>query len=125
MPHRRGRRQRVMFASSVKRPSEFSGLAMHTSSMPALAFRHALGHTTVTPSLYFASPCPPRGETTMPWHFLVVDGADAKSVFPLPEQGVLVIGRSHQEVDIYLNDLFVGRVHCQVEVAPDGKVTAK
>ena len=61
----------------------------------------------------------------MPWHFLVVDGADARSVFPLPEQGVLVIGRSHQEVDIYLNDLFVGRVHCQVEVAADGKVMAK
>lgn len=61
----------------------------------------------------------------MPWHFLVVDGADARSVFPLPEQGVLVIGRSHQEVDIYLNDLFVGRVHCQVEVTADGKIKAK
>lgn len=61
----------------------------------------------------------------MPWQFLVVDGADAKSVFPLPERGVVKIGRSHEEVDIYLNDLFVARVHCQVELTPDGKVVAK
>src|SRR5262245_50639633 len=61
----------------------------------------------------------------MPWHFLVVDGADARSVFPLPEPDVIVIGRSHQDADIYLNDLFVARVHCQVEVTPDGKVMAK
>ncbi len=61
----------------------------------------------------------------MPWQFLVVDGADAKSVFPLPERGTVLIGRSHQDVDIFLNDLFVARVHCQIEVSGDGKLTAK
>src|SRR3989442_158531 len=61
----------------------------------------------------------------MPWQFLVVDGADAQSVFPLPEHGTILIGHSHREVDIFLNDLYVGRVHCEVKVTGEGTVVAK
>ncbi|MFO0966360.1 MAG: FHA domain-containing serine/threonine-protein kinase [Gemmataceae bacterium] len=61
----------------------------------------------------------------MPWQFLVVDGADASTVFPLPERGAIVIGRSHDDVDIVLNDLFIGRHHCQVEVTEEGTARVK
>ena len=55
----------------------------------------------------------------MPWRLLVVDGADAARCFPLPATGALVIGNSHKYADIHLNDLYVGRVHCQVETEDD------
>jgi len=51
----------------------------------------------------------------MPWRLLVIDGADANRFFPLPATGSLVIGNSHKFTDICLNDLYVARVHCQIE----------
>jgi serine/threonine protein kinase len=50
----------------------------------------------------------------MVWRFYVVDGADQKQCFLLPEQGTVTIGRS-RHADIILHDLYVGRVHCEVE----------
>jgi serine/threonine protein kinase len=50
----------------------------------------------------------------MVWRFYVVDGADLKQFFLLPEQGTITIGRS-RHADIILHDLYVGRVHCEVE----------
>src|SRR5437763_6318077 len=58
----------------------------------------------------------------MPWQLFVVDGADAKRVYPLPEAGSVVIGNSHKHADICLHDLYVARCHCHIEVA-DGLVT--
>src|SRR5262249_54711352 len=55
----------------------------------------------------------------MPWRLLVIDGADANRFFPLPATGSLVIGNSHKFTDICLNDLYVARVHCQVETEDD------
>lgn len=57
----------------------------------------------------------------MPWQLFVVDGADAKRVFPLPESGSVLIGNSHKHADICLHDLYVARVHCHIDVV-DGKV---
>src|SRR5262245_11411514 len=57
----------------------------------------------------------------MPWQLFVVDGADAKRAFPLPESGSVLIGNSHKHADICLHDLYVARVHCQIDV-DEGKV---
>lgn len=51
----------------------------------------------------------------MPWRLQVVDGADTGRIFPLPEAGSVIIGNSHKYSDICLNDLYVARVHCQIE----------
>jgi serine/threonine-protein kinase len=51
----------------------------------------------------------------------VIDGADQGRYFPLGEEGTLIIGTSHKRADIHLNDLYVSRVHCYVELA-DGMV---
>lgn len=58
----------------------------------------------------------------MAWQFLCVDGADAKRVFPLPNQGVVIIGGSHKHCDLCLHDLYVGRVHCQIDIDEAGDV---
>jgi hypothetical protein len=52
----------------------------------------------------------------------VIDGADKGQSFLLPEAGAVLIGNSRKHTDICLHDLFVARVHCQVEVEGD-KVT--
>jgi serine/threonine protein kinase len=51
----------------------------------------------------------------------VVDGGDQGRVFPLPESGVVLIGSNRKHTNICLHDLYVARVHCQVEVA-EGQV---
>jgi len=57
----------------------------------------------------------------MAWRFLVIDGADAKQTFPLPPQGKVTIGGGFQEqADICLHDLYVSRLHCEVETSADG-----
>lgn len=52
----------------------------------------------------------------MAWRFHVVDGADQNKFFLLPEQGKVTLGRSQRHADIILHDLYVARVHCEVEV---------
>lgn len=52
----------------------------------------------------------------MPWLFRVTDGADQGKTFYLPEAGVLVIGSSRKHADIALNDLYVARVHAELEI---------
>ncbi|HEV3145048.1 MAG TPA: serine/threonine-protein kinase, partial [Gemmataceae bacterium] len=55
----------------------------------------------------------------MPWRLLVIDGADVNRFFPLPASGSMVIGNSHKYTDVCLNDLYVARVHCQIETEED------
>jgi hypothetical protein len=55
----------------------------------------------------------------MPKRLLVIDGADKGQSFLLPEAGAVLIGNSRRNTDICLHDLFVARVHCQVEVEGD------
>lgn len=57
----------------------------------------------------------------MTWRLQVVDGADAQRLFPLPDAGTMVIGNSHKYADICLNDLYVSRIHCQIEIE-EGRV---
>lgn len=57
----------------------------------------------------------------MPWRLLVVDGADKGRSFPLVDNETKLIGSSRRNVDIALNDLYVARVHCEVQTEA-GKV---
>src|SRR5262249_5809502 len=50
---------------------------------------------------------------------LVIDGADRGQPFYLPEAGVVTLGNNGKQADIVLHDLYVARVHCQVEVRGD------
>jgi pSer/pThr/pTyr-binding forkhead associated (FHA) protein len=61
-------------------------------------------------------------ETAMRKLLLVIDGADQGRSFLLPEAGTVTIGKDRKYADIVLNDLYVSRVNCEVEVAGD-KVT--
>ena len=60
---------------------------------------------------------PPPGRLIK--RLLVIDGADRGRSFPLPESGTLTIGKSHKSSDIILHDLFVSRVHCQLQIEGD------
>jgi serine/threonine-protein kinase len=53
----------------------------------------------------------------MAMRLLVIDGADQGQSFSITEDGVLSIGSSRRNTDICLHDLFVRRVHCQLDVA--------
>jgi serine/threonine protein kinase len=55
----------------------------------------------------------------MPKRLLVFDGPDKGQSYLLPEAGAVRIGASRKNTDICLHDLFVARVHCQVELNGD------
>jgi serine/threonine protein kinase len=55
----------------------------------------------------------------MAWRLLVIDGADEGRAYPLAVAGARTIGNSHNYADICLNDLYVGRIHCEVVVDGD------
>ncbi|MFO0842702.1 MAG: serine/threonine-protein kinase, partial [Gemmataceae bacterium] len=50
----------------------------------------------------------------MAWRLYVFDGADQRKAFPLPRKGRVRIGREGH-ADIALHDIYVNRVHCEVE----------
>jgi serine/threonine protein kinase len=51
-------------------------------------------------------------------HLLVIEGPDQGRVFPLAG-GALVVGSSNKNTDICLNDPYVSRLHCKVEIRDD------
>jgi pSer/pThr/pTyr-binding forkhead associated (FHA) protein len=50
---------------------------------------------------------------------VVIDGGDQGRVFVLPESGVCTIGKSSKHADIVLHDLYVSRVHCELQIQGD------
>ncbi|MCI0640785.1 MAG: protein kinase [Gemmataceae bacterium] len=55
----------------------------------------------------------------MPWQFRITNGADEGRVYALNTTGVTTIGSSRRHADISLNDIYVARVHCEVEVTDE------
>jgi Protein kinase domain/Inner membrane component of T3SS, cytoplasmic domain len=55
----------------------------------------------------------------MPWQFHVVDGADQGRIFALPELGIYPIGSSKKHAEVVLHDLYVARIHAEVEIEGD------
>jgi serine/threonine protein kinase len=51
----------------------------------------------------------------MPRGLQVIEGADKGRFFPLSE-GIITIGSSRKHADIPLNDIYVARIHCEIEV---------
>ena len=49
----------------------------------------------------------------------VIEGGDRGRVFPLPESGVCTIGKSAKHADIILHDLYVARIHCELQIQGD------
>jgi serine/threonine protein kinase len=54
----------------------------------------------------------------VPKHLLVIEGPEQGRVFPLAGRA-LVIGSSNKNTDICLNDPYVSRLHCKIEVEDD------
>ncbi len=52
----------------------------------------------------------------------VIDGGDQGQFFALPASGTITLGKDRKLADIVLNDLYVARVHCRLEIDGD-KVT--
>jgi pSer/pThr/pTyr-binding forkhead associated (FHA) protein len=50
---------------------------------------------------------------------VVVDGADTGQTFPLPERGTVTLGRDRKHADFILHDLYVGRIHCVLQIDGD------
>jgi hypothetical protein len=53
----------------------------------------------------------------MSWQLLVTEGADKGRTFTLLDDGVTTIGSSRSRADVSLNDLYVHRTHCEIEVS--------
>ncbi len=52
-------------------------------------------------------------------HLVVIDGADQKEVYPLPEAGALTIGNTGRNADIGLHDFYVSGIHSRLEIKGD------
>jgi pSer/pThr/pTyr-binding forkhead associated (FHA) protein len=50
---------------------------------------------------------------------LCFDGADQGQSFLLPESGVVTVGKDRKHADIYLHDLYVSRVSCEIKIVED------
>src|SRR5947209_3875899 len=47
---------------------------------------------------------------------VVVDGGDQGRFYLLPDSGITTIGKSAKHADIVLHDLYVARIHCEIQV---------
>lgn len=73
-----------------------------------------------------AAPAPPdaAAETStmnarLGKRLFVIDGADQGHAFLLPESGTITIGKSSKDADIVLHDLYLSRIHCELEIDGD------
>src|SRR5262249_52234886 len=49
----------------------------------------------------------------------VIDGGNQGQLFPLPESGTVTLGKDRKHADIILNDLYVARIQCRLEIDGD------
>src|SRR5262245_37420168 len=73
----------------------------------------------ISVSQHSSGPLPPGG-SPMAWRLIVIDGADAKQLFPLPAAGAVVIGKETAGANIVLHDFYVEKTHCKVEIKSEG-----
>lgn len=55
----------------------------------------------------------------MAWRFMVIEGPDQGSSFPLVEQGSMIIGSRRKDVTLWLRDLLVSPLHCKIDLEGD------
>jgi hypothetical protein len=67
---------------------------------------------------YTAVPTPAEGEHLVR-RLKVIDGADQGHSFLVSEQSVVTVGSNSKHAEVCLHDLYVARVHCQLQVEDD------
>jgi pSer/pThr/pTyr-binding forkhead associated (FHA) protein len=113
-------------AVPLEEPGVISGRSIR-SGMP-LQLRHAQismnapNHAPATaPSTAPVNETPPptpiSGKSTR--RLKVIDGADSGRTFRLPESGTLTVGKNSKQVDIGLDDLYVAKHHCTLELSAE------
>jgi hypothetical protein len=69
------------------------------------------------------TPPPPPREPASGEHLVrrlkVIDGADQGHSFLVPDEGIVSVGSSSKHAEICLHDLYVSRVHCQLQAEDD------
>jgi pSer/pThr/pTyr-binding forkhead associated (FHA) protein len=61
-------------------------------------------------------PAPTVAATGVAKRLIVVDGADLNKTFAVPETGRVAVGNSGKHAAVVLHDLYVARVHCELQV---------
>jgi hypothetical protein len=63
-------------------------------------------------------PSPTFGAGASKW-LRVIDGANQGRLFRLPDSGTITVGKSGKNVDIGLDDIYVMRIQCALEISAD------
>ncbi len=66
-----------------------------------------------------AEPVKPADGQHLVRRLKVIDGADQGHSYLLPDTGVVTVGSNQKHAEVCLHDLYVGRVHCQIQVDGD------
>jgi hypothetical protein len=61
----------------------------------------------------------PSPQVSVNRRLVVIDGADLHRSFALPSVGIVTIGNSQKHASLVLHDLYVARVHCELQVEGD------
>jgi pSer/pThr/pTyr-binding forkhead associated (FHA) protein len=74
---------------------------------------------TVAPAAAAVAAAPDSAAMQFVRQLVVIDGGDKGRVFMLPDSGVATVGKSARHADIVLHDLYVARIHCELQVQGD------
>jgi hypothetical protein len=64
-------------------------------------------------------PDQPMGAAGLEKRLRVIDGANRGQLFPLPESGTVTLGKDRKLANIALNDIYVAKAHCRLEIDGD------
>ncbi len=95
---------------------------------PALPLGHLLlSLASAEPAAAPSAPTPPPAPSPVApppaaaaRRLKVTDGGDQGRSFRLPDAGTLTVGKTGGHADVGLHDLYVSRIHCMLQVTPDG-----
>jgi pSer/pThr/pTyr-binding forkhead associated (FHA) protein len=90
-------------------PSDPELRTFDEDSMPALREEEGTEETEAATQQTATQP-------TLRKRLLCVDGADQGQAFLLPESGIVTVGKDRKHADIYLHDLHVSRVSCELNI---------
>lgn len=91
-----------------------SNISLHGQNPPPVA----APATVAAPSVHDSTPTAvPGGKLNK--RLKVIDGADQGRTYRLAEAGTMTVGKSSKHVDIGLDDLYVSKTHCTLEISGD------
>jgi hypothetical protein len=111
-------------------PIDEPGVLTRRALRPGTALKFGHAHLSMAATEPAAAPAPPPPAAaaepgpaaaavpaTGPKRLKVIDGGDQGRTFRLPDAGTLTVGKPGGQAAIGLNDLYVMRVHCSLDVA--------